>query len=80
MNEIIKLIEEGRVYSYLNYDMGVSGIVIADNEEEARQKVIESYEKHGYKDTDFRYLLDIIKLEQTPFSDSMEVLETSYWE
>lgn len=79
MNELIKLIEDGRLWSYLNYDEDVTGIVIADNEEEAKRKVYESYERHGYADTSFRYTLDVMLIKSKPFEDSLDVLETNYW-
>ena len=79
MDELIRLIEEGRLWSYLNYDEDVTGIVIADNEEEAKRKVCESYERHGYADTNFRYTVDVMQVKSKPFEDSLDVLETNYW-
>ena len=45
------LYESGKLYGYItDYYSGGKGIVIANNEEEAKQKVKASYLKHGYSE------------------------------
>ena len=47
------LYESGKLYGYItDYYSGGKGIVIADNEEEAKQKVKVSYLKHGYSESE----------------------------
>ena len=47
------LYESEKLYGYItDYYSGGKGIVIADNEEDAKQKVKASYLKHGYSESE----------------------------
>lgn len=48
-----ELIKTGKLYGYItDFLSGGKGIVIAENEEEAKQKVKEAYIKHGYSESE----------------------------
>lgn len=76
MQELIKYIENGELWAYELEDGG-TGIVIADNSEQAELKVREAYLKHGGYDksgidaTEVR----IYEIVQKPFVDAPNVLE-----
>lgn len=75
MKDILKYIQEGTLWCYTLGDGG-TGIVIADNAEEARKKVRVAYSKHGgYEkgnlDSVAIYIWEISK----PFDDAPDVLE-----
>lgn len=69
------LYETGKLYGYVtDYYNGGKGIVIADNEEEAKQKVKASYLKHGYSESELEEL-EIWKVTDGFFNDSPDILE-----
>ena len=69
------LYESGKLYGYItDYYSGGKGIVIADNEEDAKQKVKASYLKHGYSETELEEL-QVWKVSDRFFNDSPDVLE-----
>ena len=69
------LYESGKLYGYIiDYYSGGKGIVIADNEEEAKQKVKVSYLKHGYSESELEEL-EVWKVTDEFFNDSPDVLE-----
>ena len=73
-----ELIESGKLYGYItDYYSGGKGIVIANNEDEARQKVISGYLKHGYSESELSEL-EVWKVTSKPFDDAPDVLEI--WE
>lgn len=76
MNELVKYIENGELFSYELSDGG-SGIVIADNVEEAEYKVKTAYKRHGgYENENLEEVrVDIFALHQKPFNDAPDVLE-----
>ncbi len=76
MNELVKYIENGELFSYELSDGG-SGIVIADNVEEAEYKVKTAYKRHGgYENENLEEVrVDIFALHQKPFNDVPDVLE-----
>ena len=76
MNELVKCIENGTLFSYSLSDGG-TGIVIADSPEEAEQKVRAAYEKHGgYENGNMDGInVNIWELYQKPFDDAQDVLE-----
>lgn len=76
MNELVKYIENGELFSYELSDGG-SGIVIADNVEEAEYKVKTAYKRHGgYENENLEGVrVDIFALYQKPFNDAPDVLE-----
>lgn len=76
MNELVKCIENGTLFSYSLSDGG-TGIVIADSPEEAEQKVRAAYEKHGgYENGNMDGInVSILELYQKPFDDASDVLE-----
>ena len=69
------LYESGKLYGYIaDYYSGGKGIVIADNEAEAKQKVKVSYLKHGYSESELEEL-QVWKVSDGFFNDSPDVLE-----
>ena len=69
------LYESGKLYVYItDYYSGGKGIVIADNEEDAKQKVKASYLKHGYSESELEEL-EVWKVSDGFFNDSPYVLE-----
>ena len=69
------LYESARLYGYIiDYYSGGKGIVIADNEEDAKQKIKASYLKHGYSETELEEL-QVWKVTDGFFNDSPDVLE-----
>ena len=69
------LFESGKMYGYItDYYAGGKGIVIADSEQEARQKIISAYLKHGFSDCDFDDL-QVWKVADGYFDDAPDVLE-----
>ena len=70
-----ELFETGKLYGYIaDYYSGGKGIVIADNEEEAKQKVKASYLNHGYSESELEEL-EVWKVTDGFFNDSPDVLE-----
>ena len=70
-----ELFKTGKLYGYItDYYSGGKGIVIADNEEEAKQKVKVSYLKHGYSESELEEL-EVWKVTDGFFNDSPDVLE-----
>ena len=70
-----ELFKTGKLYGYItDYYSGGKGIVIADNEEEAKQKVKVSYLKHGYSESELEEL-EVWKITDGFFNDSPDVLE-----
>lgn len=76
MNELIKCLENGTLFSYSLSDGG-TGIVIADSSEEAEQKVRAAYERHGgYENGNMDGInVSVWELYQKPFNDAPDVLE-----
>lgn len=69
------LVIKGRLYGYnTDYYNGGKGIVIADSEEDARNKVINGYLKHGYSESELTDL-EVWKVTEEPFEDAPDVLE-----
>ena len=69
------LYESGKLYGYIkDYYSGGKGIVIADNKEDAKQKVKASYLKHGYSESELEEL-EVWKVTDGFFNDSPDVLE-----
>ena len=70
-----ELFKTGKLYGYItDYYSGGKGIVIADNEEEARRKVTDAYLKHGYSESELEEL-QVWKVTDGFFNDSPDVLE-----
>ena len=70
-----ELFKTGKLYGYItDYYSGGKGIVIANNEEEAKQKVKASYLKHGYSESELEEL-EVWKVTDGFFNDSPDVLE-----
>lgn len=74
--DLVKLIREGKLYGYISRPYGFTGIVVAENEAEAKAKVYASYTEHGFKECDFFDTIVINKIDQIPFKDSPDILET----
>ena len=75
LKELVKLVKTGKLYGYnTDYYCGGKGIVLANNEEEAKQKVIDGYLKHGYSESELSEL-EVWKVEEVPFEDAPDVLE-----
>ena len=73
-----QLVKTNKLYGYnTDYYTGGKGIVFADNEKEARDKVIKAYLKHGYSESELDEL-EVWKVEQEPFEGALDVLEI--WE
>jgi len=55
MEDILKkLVESGLMYGYsVDYVDGGKGIVVAESDEDAKYKIISSYLKHGYNESEF---------------------------
>lgn len=70
------LIKTERLYGYsIDYSKEGMGIVLADSKEDAKEKIIQSYIKHGYPEDSFSNL-EVWKISSNAwFSDSPEVLE-----
>ena len=70
-----ELFKTGKLYGYItDYYSGRKGIVIADNEEEARRKVTDAYLKHGYSESELEEI-EVWKVTDGFFNDSPDVLE-----
>ena len=70
-----ELFKTGKLYGYItDYYSGGKRIVIANNEEEAKQKVKASYLKHGYLESELEEL-EVWKVTDGFFNDSPDVLE-----
>ena len=70
-----KLFKTGKLYGYItDYYSGGKGIVIADNDEDARRKVIDAYLKHGYSESELTDL-QVWKITEAWFEDAPDVLE-----
>ena len=70
-----ELFKTGKLYGYItDYYSGGKGIVIANNEDEAKQKIKASYLKHGYSETELEEL-QVWKVSDRFFNDSPDVLE-----
>lgn len=70
-----ELFKTGKLYGYItDYYSGGKGIVIANNEEEAKQKVKASYLKHGYSESELEEL-EVWKVTDGFFNNSPDVLE-----
>ena len=73
-----KLVQTKRLYGYItDYYNGGKGIVLADNETEARSKVADAYLKHGYSKGELEDL-EVWEVTKEPFEDALDVLEI--WE
>lgn len=73
-----ELIKSGKLFGY-NTDtedsvFGAIGIVIADSEDEAKEKITNAYKKHGYSDSELDNL-SVLKITDGWFKDSPDVLE-----
>ena len=69
------LYESGKLYGYItDYYSGGKGIVIANNEEEAKRKVTDTYLKHGYSESELTDL-QVWKITKAWFEDASDVLE-----
>ena len=70
-----ELFKTGKLYGYItDYYSGGKGIVIADNKEEAKQKVKATYLKHGYSESELEEL-EVWKVTDGFFNESPDVLE-----
>ena len=70
-----ELFKTGKLYGYItDYYSGGKGIIIANNEEEAKQKVKAAYLKHGYSESELTDL-EVWKITETWFEDVPDVLE-----
>ena len=70
-----ELVKTGRLQGYnTDYYCSGKGIVLADNEEDARKKVIDGYLKHGYSESELSEL-EVWKITEEPFEDALDVLE-----
>ena len=70
-----ELFKTGKLYGYITDSYsGGKGIVIANNEDEAKQKVKASYLKHGYSESELEEL-EVWKVTDGFFNDSPDVLE-----
>lgn len=75
---IKELVKTGKLYGYnTDYYSGGKGIVIADNENDAKQKIRSAYLKHGYSENELTEL-EVWKIAEEPFEDAPDVLEI--WE
>lgn len=76
MEELSRYIENGELFCYTLSDGG-TGIVIADNPEEAEEKVRAAYSKHGGYENGYiaSDIINVFELEQKPFEDAPDVLE-----
>lgn len=73
-----QLVQTKRLYGYnTDYYCGGKGIVLADNEADARQKVTDAYLKHGYSKSELEDL-EVWEVTKEPFDDALDVLEI--WE
>lgn len=73
-----ELVKSGKLYGYnTDYYSGGKGIVIADNENDAKQKIRSAYLKHGYSESELTEL-EVWKVVEEPFKDFPDVLEI--WE
>lgn len=72
---ILKELVNVGCYGYVtDYYSGGKGIVLANSKEEARQKVMDAYLKHGYSKNELSEL-EVWKIEESPFEDAPDVLE-----
>lgn len=70
-----ELVKTGKLYGYItDYYGGGKGIVLANNETEARNKVRDSYLKHGYSKGELEDL-EVWEVVEEPFDDAPDVLE-----
>lgn len=70
-----ELVKTNKLYGYItDYYIGGKGVVLANNEQEAKEKVIRAYLKHGYSESELEEL-EVWKVEQEPFADALDVLE-----
>jgi hypothetical protein len=70
-----KLVQTKRLFGYItDYYNGGKGIVLADNETDARQKVTDAYLKHGYSKGELEDL-EVWEVDTEPFDDAPDVLE-----
>lgn len=78
MEELSRYIENGELFCYTLSDGGI-GIVIADNPEEAEEKVRAAYSKHGgYENGNMDCItINVFELYDKPFEDAPDVLEIS---
>lgn len=73
-----ELVKTGKLYGYnTDYYRGGKGIVIADNENEAKQKIRLAYLKHGYSESELTEI-EAWKITEEPSEDVPDVLEI--WE
>ncbi len=73
-----ELAKSGKLYGYnTDYYNGGKGIVLANNEEDAKQKVISAYIKYGYTKNELTEL-EVWKVTEESFKDAPDVLEI--WE
>ena len=70
-----ELFKTGKLYGYItDYYSGGKGIVIANNEEDAKRKVTDAYLKHGYSESELTDL-QVWKITEAWFEDASDVLE-----
>lgn len=70
-----ELVKTKKLYGYItDYYCGGKGIVLADNETDARNKVREAYLKHGYSKGELKEL-EVWEVDTEPFDDAPDVLE-----
>lgn len=70
-----ELVETGKLYGYnTDFYSGGKGIAVADNKEEAKEKIINAYLKHGYSKNELSEL-EVWKIEDSLFYDSLDILE-----
>ena len=70
-----ELFKTGKLYGYItDYYSGGKGIVIANNEKEAKQKVKAAYLKYGYFESELTDL-QVWKITEAWFEDAPDVLE-----
>ena len=74
------LYESGKLYGYItDYYSGGKGIVIADNEEDAKQKVNERFPRH-WKEEGIEDIVDVIgfRSERLEFDNRNLICEEKY--
>ena len=71
-----ELIKNGKLFGYCiePNDMFEGGLVIADSEDEAKEKAINAYTKHGYSNSELDNL-SVWKVLDGCFDDSPDVFE-----
>lgn len=69
---MLKQLANGNYWFYKLEDGG-AGIVKAETEEVAKEKIKDAYEKHSY--SDFSEEIEVFSIDQVPFDDAPDVIE-----